>query len=156
MRLSSTLRIHNDMKRFALYGRPTIEKAPLPTCRSTLIFAPAKSMVRKQFGDRIHRWMQRLSDIREDWSALLQTLEGHTKSVNSAAFSTDGALWRRLRGLDVQAVGYGHGSDAKDDEARLHCPHPVLRFGRALPKMAWKVTTRLGSRRRPYLGCKPF
>src|SRR5256885_1001584 len=80
------------MKRFALYGRPAIEKAPLQVYCSALIFAPAKSIVRKQFEDRIPRWMQKLPRVLEDWSAQLQTLEGHSRSVRSVAFSPDGKV----------------------------------------------------------------
>src|SRR2546421_13123241 len=80
------------MKRFALYGRPAIEKAPLQAYCSALIFAPAKSIVRKQFEDRIPRWMQKLPRVLEDWSAQLQTLEGHSDWVSSVAFSPDGKL----------------------------------------------------------------
>src|SRR5271170_565199 len=80
----------HDMKRFALYGRPAIEKAPLQAYCSALIFAPAKSIVRKQFEDRIR--MQKLPGVLEDWSAQLQTLEGHSDSVRSVAFSPDGKL----------------------------------------------------------------
>jgi len=80
------------MKRFALYGRPAIEQAPLQTYYSALIFAPAKSIVRKQFEDKMPGWMLRLPMAQEDWSALLQTLEGHTGRVNSVIFSPDGKL----------------------------------------------------------------
>jgi WD40 repeat protein len=82
----------HDMKRFALYGRSAIEKAPLQAYCSALIFAPAKSIVRKQFEDRIPRWMQKLSRVLEDWSAQLQTLEGHSDWVSSVTFSPDGKL----------------------------------------------------------------
>src|SRR3989440_410568 len=80
------------MMRFALYGRPAIDKAPLQAYRSALIFAPAKSIGRKQFEDRIPRWMQKLPRVLEDWSAQLQTLEGHSDWVSSVAFSPDGKL----------------------------------------------------------------
>jgi WD domain, G-beta repeat len=80
------------MKRFALNCRPAIEQAPLQTYCSALIFAPDKSMVRQQFEDRIPEWMKRLPKVQEDWSASLQTLEGHTDAVWSVAFSRDGAL----------------------------------------------------------------
>ena len=49
-------------------------------------------MVRKQFGDRIPKWMERLPEIQEDWSASLHTLGGRTSVVMSVAFSSDGAL----------------------------------------------------------------
>src|SRR6266480_1221419 len=80
------------MKRFALNCRPVIEQAPLQTYCSALIFAPDKSLVRKRFEDKIPKWMKRLPKAQEDWSALLQTLEGHTSWVYSVAFSPDGAL----------------------------------------------------------------
>jgi predicted NACHT family NTPase len=77
------------MKRFTFYGRSAIERAPLQTYCSALIFAPMKSIVRKHFEDRIPRWVQKLPQILEEWSASLQTLEGHTDSVMSVAFSPD-------------------------------------------------------------------
>ena len=82
----------HDMKRFIFYGRPAIKQAPLQTYCSALIFAPAKSIVRKQFEDRTPRWMGRLTNVRKDWIALPQTLEGHRKSVNAVAFSPDGKM----------------------------------------------------------------
>jgi len=36
--------------------------------------------------------MQRLHEVLRDWSALLQTLEGHTDWVTAVAFSQDGQL----------------------------------------------------------------
>jgi len=80
------------MKRFALYNRPAIEQAPLQVYCSALIFAPAMSIVRKQFEDQVPRWMQRLSKTEKDWNALLQTLESHSDSVWAVAFSPDGKL----------------------------------------------------------------
>jgi hypothetical protein len=47
------------------------------------------SIVRKQFKDRMPRWIQRFPDIPRDWSAVLQTLEGHTRAVTAVAFSGD-------------------------------------------------------------------
>src|SRR5436853_5889712 len=78
------------MKRFALYNHHGIEQASLQTYCSALIFAPAMSTVRKQFDDRIPRWIQRLPKVEEVWSTLLQTLEGHLCRVNAIAFSPDG------------------------------------------------------------------
>ena len=50
------------------------------------------SVVRKQFEDRIPCWIRRLSKVQKDWSALLQTLEGHSYWVGAVAFSPDGEL----------------------------------------------------------------
>jgi WD40 repeat protein len=50
------------------------------------------SIVRKQFTDRIPSWIRRGPDVQKNWSALLQTLEGHSGAVYSVAFSPDGKL----------------------------------------------------------------
>ena len=42
--------------------------------------------------EKVLRWIQRLPDVQKDWSALLQTLEGHSDWVNAVAFSLDGKL----------------------------------------------------------------
>ena len=86
----------HDAKRFILYYRPIIEKAPLQLYSTALIFAPEKSVVREQFlNEFLHefpRWITGLPEVRKDWSALLQTLEGHSGWVNAVAFSPDGQL----------------------------------------------------------------
>src|SRR6266516_3045200 len=94
----------HDMKRFALYSRSAIEQAPLQIYCSALVFAPVNSIVRKQFGVRVPRWMQRLPDVQMDWSALLQTLEGHRASVSAVAFSPDGKLLASASGDDTVSL----------------------------------------------------
>ena len=69
-----------------------IEQTPLQIYCSALVFAPVMSMVRKQFRDRVPRWMRRLPEVEKDWDALLQTLEGHSSWVCAVAFSPDGKL----------------------------------------------------------------
>jgi WD40 repeat protein len=54
------------------------------------MFAPVMSVVRKQFKDSVPRWIRRLPEVENNWNALLQTLEGHSGSVRSVAFSPDG------------------------------------------------------------------
>jgi len=81
-----------DAKRFALYNRPAIEQAPLQIYCSALVFVPVMSVVRKQFKDRVPRWMRRLPEVEKDWNALLQTLKGHSSGINAMAFSPDGKL----------------------------------------------------------------
>ncbi|KAF2193124.1 putative WD-repeat protein [Zopfia rhizophila CBS 207.26] len=82
----------HDMKRFALYSRVGIEHAPLQIYCSALIFAPTMSIVKGWFEHQIPRWMQRLPEVEMHWNALLQTLEGHSESVNAVAFSLDGKM----------------------------------------------------------------
>lgn len=75
------------MKPFALYNRALIEQVPLQVHCSALVFAPAMSIVKKQFSGEVPRWIKRLPQVGEEWSALLQTLEAHTSSVYAVAFS---------------------------------------------------------------------
>jgi len=82
----------HDAKRFILYSRSIIEKAPLQIYCSALIFAPEMSIIRKEFKGQIPKWIRRQPKVQSDWSSLLQTLEGHSNSVTSVAFSPDGKL----------------------------------------------------------------
>jgi len=50
------------------------------------------SIVRKQFKDCVPRWMRRSPEVESNWSALLQTLEGHSNLVYAVAFSLDSKL----------------------------------------------------------------
>ena len=82
----------HDAKRFALYNRLVIEQAPLQLYCSALIFAPEKSIIRKRFEKCIPTWIKRKPRVQAHWSALLQTLEGHSSDVRTVAFSPDGKL----------------------------------------------------------------
>jgi WD40 repeat protein len=78
------------MKRFALYNRAAIEQAPLQVYCSALLFTPVMSIVRRQFSDKMAQWIKRGPKVEANWSATLQTLEGHSSCVNAVAFSPDG------------------------------------------------------------------
>src|SRR5947209_16334303 len=82
----------HDAKRFLLYNRSIIEEAPLQIYWSALIFAPQRSLVRMQFKNEMPSSIKRLTKVQDQWSSLLQTLEGHTSSVSAVAFSPDGKM----------------------------------------------------------------
>ncbi|KAH8758829.1 WD40-repeat-containing domain protein, partial [Hyaloscypha finlandica] len=79
----------HDAKRFALYNRSIIEKTPLQLYCSALVFAPGNSIIRRKFEGCTPDWIQLKPKVQAHWNAALQTLEGHTSSVNSVAFSPD-------------------------------------------------------------------
>ncbi|PQE18235.1 Vegetative incompatibility HET-E-1 protein [Rutstroemia sp. NJR-2017a WRK4] len=81
-----------DAKRFVLHNRTGIEQAPLQIYCSALFFAPEESIVRKAFPKSIPYWISKISTTRSNWSAALQTLEGHSGWVRSVAFSPDGKI----------------------------------------------------------------
>ncbi|CZR68414.1 related to WD40-repeat protein (notchless protein) [Phialocephala subalpina] len=80
----------HDAKRFALFNRSVIEQAPLQLYCSALVFAPEKSIIRREFEEYIPPWIQKKPKVQANWNAALQTLEGHSGFVYSVAFSPDG------------------------------------------------------------------
>ncbi|KAH8758068.1 Pfs, NACHT and WD domain protein [Hyaloscypha sp. PMI_1271] len=68
-------------------------KGFLKTYISALVFAPTYSVIRELYKNDEPDWIITKPIIESNWSACLQTLEGHTDLVSSVAFSHDG---RRL------------------------------------------------------------
>ncbi|KAK5994413.1 Vegetative incompatibility protein HET-E-1 [Cladobotryum mycophilum] len=77
-----------DARRFIVYHEPTIERAPLQTYVSALIFSPMKSLVRLHFEEELS-WIKSLPSVDEQWSPRIQTLRGYSERYNSIAFSSD-------------------------------------------------------------------
>ena len=72
--------------------RSMLEMAPLQIYIAALLFSPRESVIRQIFVDEIPHWIRILGASEERWSACLQTLEGHTSSINTVVFSPDGQL----------------------------------------------------------------
>ena len=68
-----------------------IENSPLQTYASALLFSPAHSLIRCLFRNEELEWITIRPSIPAEWNTCLQTLEGHSGSVNSVAFSHDSA-----------------------------------------------------------------
>jgi WD40 repeat protein len=68
------------------------DTAPLQLYCTGLVFTPRNSVVRRIFIEELPSWICRLPKVEETWSALQQTLEGHSNSVQSVTFSPDGRL----------------------------------------------------------------
>jgi WD40 repeat protein len=66
--------------------------APLQLYSSGLLFAPKMAIIRQNFKRELPHWIDRGPRVEENWSPELQTLEGHSDSVQSVAFSSDGRL----------------------------------------------------------------
>jgi WD40 repeat protein len=83
---------------------------------SALVFALGNSIVRGNFEGCIPNWIQLRPKVQAHWSAALQTLEGHTNTVTSVAFSPDGKqvvsgsnnrtvrLWDAVTGAALQTL----------------------------------------------------
>ncbi|KAK3984174.1 putative vegetative incompatibility protein [Cladorrhinum sp. PSN332] len=81
-----------DMRRFVLYCRWLVENHPLQVYASALVFSPARSMTRNLFKKEELKWITAGPVIEDDWNACRQTLEGHSGSVYSVAFSPNSKL----------------------------------------------------------------
>jgi WD40 repeat protein len=79
----------HDIRRVIMGNRSVIDTAPLQVYISVLLFSPTRSIVRNQFNNEEPKWVIRKPTIADKWSVYLQTLEGHSDSVNSVAWSHD-------------------------------------------------------------------
>ncbi|KAL4968200.1 WD40-repeat-containing domain protein [Aspergillus stella-maris] len=82
----------HDAERFMLRNRSILDDAPLQVYASALAFAPKGSIMRTIFENDIPSWINGLPEVEDDWGALIQTIQGHSSSVGSVAFSPDGQL----------------------------------------------------------------
>jgi WD40 repeat protein len=56
---------------------------------SALVFSPRRSLIRTLFEEEETKWMTTKPAVQDEWSACLQTLEGHSDRISSVAFSHD-------------------------------------------------------------------
>ncbi|KAK2035733.1 hypothetical protein LZ31DRAFT_621899 [Colletotrichum somersetense] len=80
-----------DGIRFVLSYKQCIESFPLQIYMAPLLFSPTLSVVRQLFQAEAPGWITIVTEIDANWSACLQTLEGHGGSVRSVAFSPNGS-----------------------------------------------------------------
>jgi WD40 repeat protein len=72
-----------------MYHKWAIEQSPLQVYVSALLFSPACSLTRAFFKEEEPKWITIKPAMADKWNACLQTLEGHSGSVSSVAFSHD-------------------------------------------------------------------
>jgi WD40 repeat protein len=80
-------RLVQDARRFIMYHKGAIEGYPLQTYASALLFSPPDSLIRRLFQHEELGGISIRLTVSDGWSACLQTLEGHSDSVTSVAFS---------------------------------------------------------------------
>ncbi|KAK5681376.1 hypothetical protein LTR17_027471, partial [Elasticomyces elasticus] len=78
-----------DALRFSMSHKQMIEIYPLHVYVSALLFSPQRSIIRRWFQHEVPTWISVKPAVDEEWSACLQTLEGHSGWVWSVVFSAD-------------------------------------------------------------------
>ncbi|KAK4556423.1 hypothetical protein LTR86_006567 [Recurvomyces mirabilis] len=86
-----TASLLNDAKRWIAQYRRAIDVAPLQTYVCALQFAPTQSVIRSMFAVQSLKRLT-VSNLPNDWSMAVLTLDGHERSVISIAYSSDGRL----------------------------------------------------------------
>jgi len=104
-----------------LYNRLNIEQALLQIYVSALLFAPINSVVCGLFSVEEPSWVLTKPAVEQSWNLCFQTLEGHSSSVLSVAFSPDGSriasgsydrtvkIWDAKSGKEIRTLE-GHSS----------------------------------------------
>ncbi|KAF2815354.1 HET-domain-containing protein [Mytilinidion resinicola] len=86
---SAFTKLVKDAHRFIMYHKGAIEHSALQAYISALLFSPTKSCIRRHFQHEEPKRLTIKPAISDGWSACLSTLEGHSNSVKSVAFSHD-------------------------------------------------------------------
>ncbi|PVH91746.1 WD40 repeat-like protein [Periconia macrospinosa] len=94
----SFIKLLQDARLFIMYHIQAIQNSPLQVYGCALIFSPDRSLIRSYFKEEEPKGISIKPAIGDQWSACLQTLEGHRDSVRSVAFSHDSA---RLASVSV-------------------------------------------------------
>jgi WD40 repeat protein len=84
--------ILSDARRFILKVENIVDMALLQLYSSGLILTPQKALIRENFEKNPPDWLSKSPKVEGNWSPELQTLEGHSDSVWTVAFSQDGQL----------------------------------------------------------------
>lgn len=89
-----------DVERYIIDSMPLLNKAPLQTFYSALLFAPKKSLIKKHFWKQRPPCLARDPCAEETWSTPCQVLTEHYGSVTALAFSPN-SRWLTSASVDT-------------------------------------------------------
>ncbi|KAF7524995.1 hypothetical protein PCG10_005346 [Penicillium crustosum] len=148
---SLALALVQDAMRFLLRHYHTLSHWPLQIYSSAIVFSPESSVVKRENLPKIPVWLRNAPPIEDSWTPLIQTLTGHSGSVEIVAFSPDGKqiasgsddgiikLWDAITGA-LQKTLSGH---SKEITAMAFLPDSKLIISGAHDGsiMLWDTTT---------------
>ncbi|KAL8647238.1 MAG: hypothetical protein Q9226_006515 [Calogaya cf. arnoldii] len=122
-----------DARRFILSNRGIIEKAPLQTYASALVFSPKESIVRRNYLDQLPTWLMRSPTVDDRWGNRVQSLElsFHSAERPMVAFSSDGKyIASNLFGgeIDILITATGALHNTLESYQPGPAPNHVLKF----------------------------
>ncbi|CAI7600497.1 unnamed protein product [Penicillium discolor] len=84
------LALVQDAMRFLLRHYHTLSHWPLQIYSSAIVFSPESSVVKRENLPKIPVWLRNTPPMEDSWTPMIQTLTGHSESVEIVAFSPDG------------------------------------------------------------------
>ncbi|PSN59139.1 HET-domain-containing protein [Corynespora cassiicola Philippines] len=119
-----------DAYRFIMYFKVAIESAPLQAYASGLLFSPKRSLAKTLFQEEAPNWITIAPYVADDWSACLQTLEGHSMAFSpdsqrlaSASHDKTAKIWDSTSGKCLQIISVDtslHSIAFNADSSSLH------------------------------------
>ncbi|KAE9566112.1 Vegetative incompatibility protein [Colletotrichum fructicola] len=82
----------SDAARFIRLNLFAIDAAPLQLYSSSIVFTPHESIVRQTFEGKVPSWVLLRPHADMNWDQCLQKFQGHSRPVNSVAFSHNSTL----------------------------------------------------------------
>jgi WD40 repeat protein len=141
-----------DARRFIMYHKGAIEGYPLQTYASALLFSPTGSLMRQLFQHEEPEAISIRPAMSDGWSACLQTLEGHSNTVWSVAFSHDSTrlasasydstvkIWDASSGACLQTLeGHSGTVSSADLVSVLALPHSDKTVTKPQPSVRQEV-----------------
>ncbi|KAL4865206.1 hypothetical protein BDV12DRAFT_200398 [Aspergillus spectabilis] len=147
----TALALVQDAMRFLLRHYHTLSHWPLQIYSSAVIFSPESSVVKRENLHKIPVWLAKAPPMENSWSPMIQTLRGHSETVEIVAFSPDGKqiasgskdgtikLWDAITGSLQQTLS-GH-SEEISAMAFLPDSKLIISGTRGGSVMLWDSTT---------------
>lgn len=146
------LALVQDAMRFLLRHYHTLSHWPLQIYSSAIVFSPESSVVKRENLPKIPVWLRNAPPMEDSWTPMIQTLTGHSESVEIVAFSPDGKqiasgsddgiikVWDAITG-SLQKTLSGRHSNAITAIAFLPDSKLIISGARDSSLMLWDTTT---------------